>query len=97
MELRFHRKVQIDLNEALGYYSKISGILAEDFFAEFRIGLSRVHKNPRYFHFDASGLRRYNLERFPYHLLYDIRIEHVRIWVLRHDHRKYSFGTRRFR
>ncbi len=69
---------------------------AEDFFAEFQIGISRVAENPRRFHFDRSGLRRCNLERFLYHLLYDIRGQCIGIWVLRHDRRDPDLGSERF-
>ncbi len=96
MEVRFHRRVQVDLNEIVKKYSDISIQLGEDFFAEFQIGVSRVAENPRRFHFDRNGLRRYNLERFPYNFLYDIRGEHVRIWVLRHNRRNPEFGSERF-
>jgi hypothetical protein len=34
---------------------------------EFEIGVYRAESNPRCLHFDDSGLRRGNLERFPYH------------------------------
>lgn len=96
MEVRFHRRVQADLNEILEKYYEVSDQLGEDFFAEFQIGVGRVAENPRRFHFDRSGLRRCNLERFPYHFLYDIRGVYVRIWVLRHDHRNPDFGLERF-
>lgn len=96
MEVRFHRLVQADLNEILGKYYDISERLGEDFFAEFQIGVWRAAENPRRFHFDRSGLRRCNLERFPYHFLYDIRGNCFRIWVLRHDHRDPDFGLDRF-
>ena len=97
MEIRFHRRLQHDLNEALGRYYEISEALGDDFFAEFQIGLAKLGKNPRFFHFDASGLRRCNLDRFPNRLLYDIRGAKVRVWVLRHDQRNPAFGTKRFR
>lgn len=58
VELRFHRRVQADLNEILGKYYDISHQLGEDFFAEFQVGVSRVTENPRRHHFDRSGLRR---------------------------------------
>ena len=45
---------------------------------------------------DRSGLRRCNLDRFPYHFLYDIRGEYVRMWVLRHDHWNPDFDLKRF-
>ena len=96
MEPRFHRQVQRDLDEALDHYYGISGQLGEDFFAEFQLGVAKACKNPQMFHFDSLGLRRCNLERFPYHFLYDVQTETIRIWVLRHDRRKPSFGTRRF-
>jgi hypothetical protein len=48
-------------------YYDISFQLGEDFFSEFKIGLAKVSENPRFFHFDPTGLRRCNLERFPYH------------------------------
>lgn len=96
MELRFHRRVQVDLNEILRKYYDIAGPLGDDFFAEFRIGVGKVVENPRRFHFDRSGLRRCNLERFPYHFLYDIREQYVRIRVLWHDHRNPDFGLARF-
>jgi plasmid stabilization system protein ParE len=96
VEVRFHRRVQADLNEILGKYYEISNQLAEDFFAEFEIGIRNAAVNPGRFHFDRSGLRRCNLERFPYHFLYDIRGGYIRIWVLRHDRRNPDFGLQRF-
>ena len=96
MELRFHKRVQEDLNEILVKYYDISHQLGEDFYAEFQVGVSRVVENPRRHHFDRSGLRRCNLERFPYHFLYDISREHIRIWVLRHNSRNPDFGMERF-
>ena len=96
MEVRFHRRVQSDLNEILEKYYAVSERLGDDFFAEFRVALERVCGNPRFFHFDSSGLRRCNLERFPYHFLYDNRSGAVRVWVVRHDHRNPDFGIRRF-
>jgi hypothetical protein len=54
-------------------YYGVSRQLGEDFFAEFQIGIRKAIGNPRYFHFERRGLRRCNLDRFPYHFLYDIR------------------------
>jgi len=83
VEVRFHRRVHADLKEILGKYYDISHQLGEDFFAEFQVGLAKAVENPRRFHFDRSGLRRCNLDRFPYHFLYDIHPENFRVWVLR--------------
>ncbi|MDA1277795.1 MAG: hypothetical protein O2960_27680 [Verrucomicrobia bacterium] len=96
MEARFHKQVQTDLDVVLGKYYGVSLRLGDDFYAEFHIGVRKAVENPRFFHFDRSGLRRCNLDRFPYHFLYDIRGEHVRIWVLRHNRRHPDFGQKRF-
>jgi plasmid stabilization system protein ParE len=86
----------VDLREALAKYYAVSDSLGDDFFAEFRIDIAKACENPKFFHFDACGLRRCNFDRFPYHFLYDIRGESVRIWVLRHNRRDPRFGIRRF-
>ena len=97
MEARFHRGVQSDLNKILEKYFDVSDELGDDFYDEFMSGLRKVIQNPQFFHFDASGLRRCNFHRFPYHFLYDSREGTIRVWVLRHDKQKPSFGMRRFK
>ena len=96
MELSYHRRIQADLNRILEELGSVSESLADDFFAEFVTAVDKVRSNPRFFHFDSSGLRRCNLDRFPYHFLYDIRRDHIRVWVVRHDRRMPSLGLRRF-
>ena len=96
MQIRYHRRVQIDLNSALRYYDDISDTLADDFYIEFMAGIAKVLENPKISHFDSTGLRRCNFERFPFHFLYDHRLGYIRVWVLRHDKRKPTFGTKRF-
>ncbi len=96
MEIRYHRGVQADLNGALSYYKEVSKDLSEDFYDEFLAGISKVRDSPKIGHFNACGLRRCNLVRFPFHFLYDLRLGYIRIWVLRHDHRNPNFGLKRF-
>lgn len=96
MKARFHRQVQSDLNTILKHYYKASEGLGDDFYEEFMRCVRQAVSNPRFYHFDESNLRRCNLERFPHHFLYDIKEGIVRVWVLRHDHRRSSFGMKRF-
>lgn len=97
MEVRFHKRVQFDLNTSLKEYYDIKRELGNDFYDEFIQRVKIASSNPRYYHFDDSGLRRCNLEKFPYHFLYDVYDKSIRIWVLRHDGRKPSYGLKRFR
>jgi hypothetical protein len=46
--VKFHRRVQADLNEILDKYDAISQQLGDDFFGEFQIGLQKVRANPRF-------------------------------------------------
>jgi len=96
VELKFHKRVQSDLNQIRRKYHDASPQLEADFWVEFQIGLRKALQNPRFFHFDHSGLRRCNLDRFPYHFLYDIREPFIRIWVVRHNRRNPDFGLTRF-
>ena len=96
VEVKLHKRVQADLDAILKRYYEVSRQLGDDFFVEFQVGVKKAVENPRFFHFDRSGLRRCNLHRFPYHFLYDIRGDCIRIWVLRHNRRNPDFGAKRF-
>ena len=96
MKATFHRLVQKDVWAVLNYYEEVSGEqLADEFYEEFMTFVQHATQHPEQFHFDRSGLRRANLERFPYHFLYRARRDGIFILVLRHDHRRPSFGMKR--
>ena len=95
MKLRYHPLVQRDVTEILTYYQDISPALADGFWDEFEATIARVRKAPKACHFDASGLRRANLKRFPYHVLFRIREDSIKVMVVRHHRRRATFGTRR--
>lgn len=96
LPLSFNQGVSSDLKGILVFYERESGRnLAEELLAETTACLDRVLKNPQQFHFLVSDLRRANLKRFPYHLLYRIKSTSVRILVLRHNHRNPDFGMNR--
>ena len=92
---RFHPSVRRDATQAIRHYDSINDALGDDFWARFEEACIRVELHPERFHFDPSGWRRANLERFPYHLLFYEEPDGVRIMTLRHDRRSPTFGTRR--
>ena len=96
MGLIFHRLVQNDLRAVLRYYEEEGGTpLADRFFAELDGLVGQVASEPRKFHFVAQELRRANMARFPYHLLFREGPTGVRVLVLRHHQRHPRFGTGR--
>lgn len=65
----FHPSVQQDVVTAIRYYDSINDSLGDDFWAKFEKVCLQVEAHPERYHFDPSGWRRANLEKFPYHLL----------------------------
>ena len=96
MRVELDSKVYIDLLEILEYYDEeAGGDLAADFYAEFRqyakVAGERPYSFPAY-----EELRRVNLRRFPHHFLFQIIDEKtLRILVVKHNHRRPSYGPDR--
>ena len=96
MTLVYHRNVQRDVSEVLAYYDEVGGPeLGDSFFAEFMAQIALVVENPTRFHPVDDDLRRVNLARFPYHFLFRIYGNTVRILVVRHHHRHPDYGIHR--
>ncbi|MDA0766684.1 MAG: type II toxin-antitoxin system RelE/ParE family toxin [Verrucomicrobia bacterium] len=96
MEVRFHQLVQRDLHEILTYYELQSGReLADQFYSEFLKLVQKAQDQPKHFHLDPSGLRRCNITKYNHHFLYRIKSDHIRIQVLKHNHRHPGFGLAR--
>lgn len=80
----------------LAYYDDVGGSgLGDAFYTEFMAYVAFVFENPTRFHPSDGDLRRVNLGRFPYHFLYRIHGDTIRILVLRHHHRLPSYGLKR--
>jgi len=95
MEFIFHPGASKDSRRIESDYARISGDLADRFWAELNEAIDDVFSHPARQHFDPSGYRRRNLEKFPYHILFEERLDCMRIMVVRHHNRKPSFGLGR--
>jgi plasmid stabilization system protein ParE len=93
--LRYHARVQDEVREILGFYSEISDQLADDFWKELSEAADYARQFPERHHFDASGRRRSNLSRFPYHFLFRVSPSLIKITVVRHNSRSPGYGDRR--
>lgn len=95
-ELRFHKLIQRDLNKVLEFYTSEGGPkLADRFFEEAESVVERIRKNPTHFHFTTENYRRADLKRFPYHFLFEERLDHWKILILRHHRRHPKHGLKR--
>jgi plasmid stabilization system protein ParE len=78
------------------YYERVATPeLADEFYTELRYFLTRAEDKPESFSIRERDIRRANLRRFPYHFLFRVVGDQVRILVVRHHHRNPSFGSRR--
>ena len=91
----FHPLVRRDVVRAMRHYDSINGSLGDDFWQKFEDACRRVDEHPERFHFDPSGWRRANLEKFPYHLLFYQELEGSRVMASRHNRQRPEFGLHR--
>ena len=94
-ELVYHPRVPAEVREILAYYDEVSPVVGDEFWQELTEALRLAREFPERHHFDPSGRRRGNLKRFPYHFLFRVFDETVRITVVRHDQRNPKFGSGR--
>ena len=96
MRLVLHPKVYSDIAQVMEYYEQLaSADLADEFYAELRQLMREAAKRPESFPIRERDIRRVNLRRFPYHFLFRMTGDAVRILVVRHHKREPSLGTGR--
>jgi toxin ParE1/3/4 len=96
MRLILHPGVYSDIDQIMEYYQR-AGVpqLADEFYEELRHFISEAADRPESFSIRERDIRRVNLQRFPYHFLFRIVGDMVRILVVRHHSRHPSLGTGR--
>ena len=96
MQLVLHPKVYSDIDKIMEYYERIATPeLADEFYAELRNFMVEAANRPNSFAIRHGDIRRVNLNRFPYHFLFRVVGDVVRILVVRHHSRHPSVGIRR--
>ena len=95
MKVGYHPAVQRDVNRALRRYDKLSGRLGDEFWDELKTRIKAAASNPLRFHPYLRGLRRANLRRFPYHFLYRVLPDRIRVTAVRHHKQSPKFGLQR--
>ena len=96
MRLEFDPQISSDISCIMDYYEDVVGPqLADEFYAELRAAFQKAADKPEMFSIRERDLRRVNLERFPFHFLFRIVGDTVRILVVRHHRRRPSLGLSR--
>ena len=96
MRVILHPEVYSDIRSIMEYYENVANReLADEFYAELRQFLLDAGKRPERYSIRARDIRRVNLVRFPYHFLFRVVGEAIRVLVVPHHRRHPSFGARR--
>ena len=96
MRLVLHPKVQSDVFRIMEYYEEVSTPeLADEFYRELRRSIVKATEEPESYAIRERDIRRVNLPRFPYHFLFRIVGDSVRVLVVRHHKRHPSLGGER--
>ena len=96
MRLEFHRLIASDISIIMKYYEEVGGPkLADEFYSELRQFFQKSANNPEAYSIRERDLRRVTLETFPYHFLFRIVNDCVRILVVRHHTRRPELGVDR--
>lgn len=93
--LMIHPRAAKDAREIATKYADISDDLRNQFWEEIDDAIDCIELHPERHHYDPCGMRRSNLNKFPYHILFEERLECNRIIVIRHHHRNPRYGIRR--
>lgn len=96
MRLEFHALARSDISRIMDYYEDAGGPeLAEEFYSELWTFLRKATNSPESYAIRERGIRRANLDKFPFHFLYHVVNDRVRILVVRHHSRRPSLGLHR--
>jgi toxin ParE1/3/4 len=96
MRLVLHPKVYSDIDEIMAYYERVATRqLADEFYTELRYYIQQAGERPESYAIRARDLRRVDLQRFPYHFLFRIVGDVVRVLVVRHHRRRPTLAVRR--
>lgn len=94
--ISYNRSVQSDVDAIIERYrEEATAEVADAFFDVLITAIEKAHSAPKHHHFAEPPIRRINLDRFPYNILYKEVILGIRVLVVRHNKRRPSYGTRR--
>lgn len=95
MTVRLLEPAQIELDEAIVWYSAQAAGLGEAFLAETLKAFQRIEQHPQAWHPLSKKTRRYRLNRFPYGVIYMQEAEGPLVVAIAHLHRRPNYWRER--
>ena len=91
MQISFNPLAERELNDAAQYYELESPSLGTSFLAEVEHSCKRITEHPEAAPVVLGSIRRRLLRRFPYALLYSVRVDTVRILAVMNLRRRPTY------
>jgi hypothetical protein len=95
LEINFHPEIEQELSEAYQWYELQSPGLGEDFIYELETAYSLIQTMPNTWPTISKGFRRYLLKRFPYGVIYKIKVDCIWVVAIMHLSRKPDYWLKR--
>jgi len=88
MQIEFLKIAETELKDAVNYYNTKKNNLGFEFAKEVRLSLNNISNQPELYPKFSKNTRKYNLNRFPYGLIYTLLERKIIIVAVMHLHRK---------
>lgn len=88
MNIRLLDPAQLELDEAVAWYSAQAPRLGEAFLLEAVKAFQRIEQHPLAWHPLGKQIRRYRLSRFPYGVIYTVADGDLLVLAITHLHRR---------
>ena len=85
MKLRFHPEARIELNKAVDFYEERRSNLGWELFEEVQATIQRILDFPEAWSPLSATTRRCLTNRFPYSVIYQVKMDEVRIIAVAHQ------------
>lgn len=87
MQIRLHPKAQVDLDEALNHYRKISTNLEKKFILYLDKTFQKILKFPNLYQYETKTAQKMLMEKFPYIVVYEQYKDIIMILAIFHTSR----------
>jgi plasmid stabilization system protein ParE len=95
LKARFLKAAQRELDEAIEYYEAQMPGLGAELLKEVRAAMERIEQYSEAWCPVSKRARRYQIKRFPYGVIYQIRQDEILIVAVAHLHRKPDYWRNR--
>jgi plasmid stabilization system protein ParE len=95
LKVRLLKAAEKELDEGVSYYEAQVPGLGNEFLEETRAAIDRIKQYPEAWHAVSRRTRRYQVKRFPYGVIYQIRQDELLIVAIAHLHRKPGYWRNR--